>query len=35
MKVVLHGIPSLAVGRELAAEALGEGLNVTLEYAAP
>jgi hypothetical protein len=35
MKVVLHGIPSLAVGRELAAEARGEGLNVTLEYAAP
>jgi hypothetical protein len=35
MKVVLHGIPSLAVGRELAAEARGEGLNVTLESAAP
>jgi len=35
IKVVLHGIPSLAVGRELAAEARGEGLNVTLEYAAP
>ncbi len=35
MKVVLHGIPTLAVGRELAAEARSEGLNVTLEYAAP
>jgi hypothetical protein len=35
MKVVLHGIPSLAVGRELAAEARSEGFNVTLEYAAP
>jgi hypothetical protein len=35
MKVVLHGIPTLAVGRELAAEARSEGLNVTLESAAP
>ena len=35
MKVVLHGIPTLAVGRALAAEARSEGLNVTLEYAAP
>jgi hypothetical protein len=35
LKVVLHGISTLAVGRELAAEAQREGLNVTLEYAAP
>lgn len=35
MKVVLPGIPTLAVGRELAAEARSEGLNVTLEYATP
>jgi hypothetical protein len=35
LKVVLHGITTLAVGRELAAEARSEGLNVTLEYAAP
>jgi hypothetical protein len=35
MKVVLHGIPTLAVGRALAAEARSEGFNVTLEYAAP
>ncbi|MDP9223999.1 MAG: hypothetical protein M3P18_09100 [Actinomycetota bacterium] len=35
IKVVLHGIPTLAVGRALAAEARSEGLNVTLEYAEP
>jgi hypothetical protein len=35
LKVVVHGIPSLAVGRELAAEAQSVGLQVTLEYAAP
>ena len=35
IKVVLHGIPSLAVGRDLASEARSEGLDVTLEYAAP
>jgi hypothetical protein len=35
MKVVLHGIPTLGVGRQLATEARSEGLNVTLEYAAP
>jgi hypothetical protein len=34
VKVVLHGIPSLAVGRELAGEAARVGLHVTLERAA-
>jgi hypothetical protein len=35
LKVVVHGIPSLAVGRELAAEARSVGLDVTLERASP
>jgi hypothetical protein len=35
LKVVVHGIRTLAVGREVAAEARSVGLNVTLEYAAP
>ena len=35
LKVVVHGIPTLAVGRELAAEARKVGLGVTLERAAP
>jgi len=35
LKVVVHGIRTLAVGRELAAEARSVGLQVTLEYAAP
>jgi hypothetical protein len=35
LKIVVHGIPTLAVGRELATEARRVGLNVTLEHAAP
>ncbi len=35
LKVLVHGIRTLAVGRELAAEARSVGLNVALEYAAP
>jgi hypothetical protein len=35
LKVVVHGIPTLAVGKELAAEARRVGLHVTLEHAAP
>jgi hypothetical protein len=35
LKVVVHGIRTLAVGRELAAEARKAGLEVTLEYATP
>jgi hypothetical protein len=34
-KVVLHGVPSLAVGRELAAEAAKVGLRVMLERELP
>jgi hypothetical protein len=35
LKVVVHGIPTLAVGRELATEARKVGLEVALEHAAP
>jgi hypothetical protein len=35
VKVVLHDIPSLAVGRDLQAEAARVGLHVTLERPAP
>jgi hypothetical protein len=35
LKVVVHGIPSLAVGRELAAEARSVKLEVTLESVSP
>jgi hypothetical protein len=35
LKVFVQGIRTLAVGRELAREARGVGLHVTLEYAAP
>jgi len=35
LKIVVHGIPTLEVGRELATEARRVGLNVTLEHAAP
>jgi hypothetical protein len=34
-KVVLHGVPSLAVGRELTAEAAQVGLRVMLERELP
>jgi hypothetical protein len=34
-KVVLHGVPSLAVGRELTAEAAHVGLRVMLERELP
>jgi len=33
LKVLVHGITTLAVGRELAAEAQRVGLHVSLEYA--
>jgi hypothetical protein len=33
VKVVVHGITTIAVGRELAGEAHRVGLDVTLEYA--
>jgi hypothetical protein len=35
LKVVVHGIPTLAVGRELTAEIRSVGLDATLEYASP
>jgi hypothetical protein len=35
LKVVVHGIRTLAVGRELMAEIRSVGLDATLEYAAP
>jgi hypothetical protein len=35
LKVVLHGIPTLAVGRDFVAEAHRVDIDVTLEYAAP
>lgn len=35
LKVVVHGIRTLAVGRELQSEIRSEGLDVTLERAAP
>jgi hypothetical protein len=35
LKVVVHGVPSLAVGRELVQEARRVGLAVTLERAGP
>jgi hypothetical protein len=35
LKVAVHGIRTLAVGRELVAEIQSVGLDATLEYAAP
>jgi hypothetical protein len=34
LKVVVHGVPNLAVGRDLVAEARRVGVDVTLEQAA-